>query len=197
VSYFHQLGFGSRLIGVDGSQVINENNSNIRPFNEFHQSDLQVRERFPLKLKADAVTCSEVIEHMPNFLPVFDIAARILRLSGLFMLTTHRGKARRRDDSEHLRYLRQYDPAKPAIETRDEGFEIIRRQLTRWPALTLQKIGAFMFTNRISKQRASSVKPTLLFQFARRAAGLFLKCSSKSFGPPLAMAVRKSLTSAL
>ena len=190
LSYFHHRGFGTRLLGVDGSAAIIQHNKKRLPFAEFQQADLQLAKQFPLEIQADVVTCSEVIEHMPDYAPVFDIAHRLLRPGGLFILTTQGGK-RRRHDIELLGHLRHYNILELAAETAAKGFEILRKQEAGWPALTLQKVAASMFMNRVAKELASHEEPSLLFRLACRIVGIFLKCSSKSFGPQLVIVARK------
>lgn len=193
LAHFRERGLGKRLIGFDGSLAIVERNRPRLPYAEFQQADLQVPERFPLKGVADIVTCSEVVEHMPNYTPAFRIAFECLRPGGHFILTTQGGK-RRRHDIELLGHLRHYDIDALASEVSAAGFKIHRKQQAGWPALTVQKIAATMFMGRVSKELASHAEPSALFKLACRIIGVGLKLSSRRIGPQLVIAAQKPLT---
>lgn len=192
LAHFHERGIGKRLIGFDGSLAIVERNRPRIPYAEFQQADLQLPERFPLKGVADIVTCSEVVEHMPNYIPAFRIAFECLRPGGHLILTTQGGK-RRRHDIELLGHLRHYDINVLAAEVAAAGFKIHRKQQAGWPALTLQKIAASMFMGQVSKELASHAEPSALFKFACQIIGMGLKVSFRSFGPQLVITAQKPL----
>jgi 2-polyprenyl-3-methyl-5-hydroxy-6-metoxy-1,4-benzoquinol methylase len=192
LAHFHDRGLGGRLVGCDGSAAIIKRNQGRIAYAEFHQADLQVPERFPSLGKADVVTCSEVVEHMPDYLPAFRIAHQCLNPGGHFILTTQGGK-RRRHDVELLGHLRHYDLNALASEVAAAGFEIIRKQQAGWPALSLQKIAASLFMKQVSRELASHDKPSFLFRMACKVVGCGLVLSSKRRGPQLVIMARKPL----
>ncbi len=190
LAHLRDRGLGRELMGFDGSSAIIERNRQRMTFAKFAQADLQAPERFPRQAPADVVVCSEVVEHMPDYLPTFRIAYACLRPGGHFILTTQGGK-RRRHDVELLGHLRHYDINELAREVGEAGFQIIRQQQAGWPALTLQKVAASMFMGRVSKELASHDEPSLLFRTACKVVGVGLKLSSKSHGPQLVILARK------
>lgn len=190
LEHLHGRAIGKKLIGFDGSIAIVRNNRSRLPFAEFDQADLQIAERFPLAGTADVVTCSEVVEHMPDYFPAFQIAYNCLQPGGHFILTTQGGK-RRQHDVELLGHLRHYQIDSLADEVTTAGFEVVHKQQAGWPALTLQKIAATMFMNRVSRELASHDEPSALFRLACKLVGLGLKVSSRRFGPQLVIAARK------
>lgn len=193
IAHLHARKLGQRLIGFDGSSVIIERNARRLPFAEFHQADLQLPECFPAIGPADVITCSEVVEHMPDYPPAFRIAHQCLRPGGHFILTTQGGK-RRRHDVELLGHLRHYNIEALADEVAAAGFEIIRKQQAGWPALTLQKVAASLFMGQVSKELASHDEPSLLFRIACKLVGFGLMLSSKNRGPQLVILARKPIS---
>lgn len=190
LQHLHQRGIGQKLTGLDGSQVIVQRNRQRLGFAEFDQADLQLPEKINPRLRADVVICSEVVEHMPDYAPVFKIAHDLLPSGGLFILTTQGGK-RRRHDIQLLGHLRHYNINALAAEVASAGFKITRRQCAGWPALTAQKIAASMCMGRVEKELASTQEPSALFRLACRVVGLGLKLSSKKAGPQLVIAAQK------
>ena len=190
LEHLRQRQLGKKLTGIDGSMGIIQRNRKRLPFAEFAQADLQLLESFPLRGKTDVVVCSEVIEHMPDYQPLFKIAKECLRSGGLFILTTQGGK-RRRHDIKLLGHLRHYDINQLAAEVAATGFEIVHRQEAGWPALTAQKIAASLFMGQVERELASQKEPSTLFKLACRMIGLCLKISSKKIGPQLVIAARK------
>jgi 2-polyprenyl-3-methyl-5-hydroxy-6-metoxy-1,4-benzoquinol methylase len=190
ISHLKDLNLGKNLVGFDGSAAITEINKKKLPFADFSQADLQVEKNFPLSNIADIVVCSEVVEHMPDYLPTFKIAHKSLKDNGLFILTTQGGK-RRRHDIHLLGHLRHYVIEDLAREVEAAGFEIIHRQKAGWPALTAQKIVASLFMGQVEQQLASTKEPSSLFKLACKIIGIGLSCSSKRFGPQLVIAARK------
>jgi 2-polyprenyl-3-methyl-5-hydroxy-6-metoxy-1,4-benzoquinol methylase len=190
LEHLHRRGIGRDLVGFDGSMAITQRNRQRRPFAEFDQADLQLPGKFPLQGLADVVVCSEVVEHMPVYAPVFQIAYNSLRSGGLFILTTQGGK-RRRHDVELLGHLRHYDINALANEVAAAGFTVTKRQQAGWPALTVQKIAASLFMGRVEQELASTKEPSALFKFACKVIGIGLKLSSKRFGPQLVIAAQK------
>ena len=190
LAHFHSRHIGRNLFGVDGSAAIIADNRRRHPFAEFQVADLQAPERVPAFPPADVVVCSEVIEHMPDYLPVFSIARACLRPGGYFVLTTQGGK-RRRHDVELLGHLRHYDIHALADEVAQAGFQIIRKQQAGWPALNLQKIAASLLMGRVAKELASHDQPSLLFRIACQLVGIGLALSSKHHGPQLVILARR------
>jgi predicted TPR repeat methyltransferase len=192
IKHIKELKLGKTLVGFDGSAAITEINKKKLPFAEFSQADLQVEKTFPLHNVADIVVCSEVVEHMPEYLPTFKIAHKCLKDNCLFILTTQGGK-RRKHDVHLLGHLRHYVIEDLAREVQEAGFEIIHTQQAGWPALTAQKIIASLFMGQVEEQLASTKEPSRLFKIACKIIGVGLACSSKSFGPQLVIAARKKV----
>ncbi len=191
LKHLHERQLGQKLMGVDGSMAIIERNRRNLSFAEFFQADLQIPDSFPLRGKADVVVCSEVIEHMPVYQPVFKIAHDCLKSGGIFILTTQGGR-RRRHDIKLLGHLRHYDIDQLAGEVSAAGFDIIHKQEAGWPALTAQKIAASLFMGRVEQELASKKEPSALFKLASKVIGLGLRFSSKKRGPQLLIAARKN-----
>ena len=190
LDHLRRRGIGRNLIGFDGSMAITQRNKKRLPFAEFGQADLQIPDNFPLQGIADVVICSEVVEHMPIYAPVFQIAFDSLRSGGLFILTTQGGK-RRRHDVQLLGHLRHYCIKSLSDEVASAGFHVTKRQQAGWPALTVQKIAASLFIGRVEQELASTKEPSALFKFACKVIGISLKLSSKRFGPQLVIAAQK------
>jgi SAM-dependent methyltransferase len=181
---------GTRLIGVDGSLSIIEKNREQWKFAEFYQADLQKTESFPLKDAVDLVICSEVIEHMPDYQPTFEIAYNQLKPGKFFILTTQ-GEKLRRHDIHLLGHIRHYDIDILSREVASFGFQIKHQQQVGWPILNLQKIAASLFMNQVAKELASSREPTFLFKTACKIVEFGLKASSKRRGPQLIVVAQK------
>lgn len=188
--YLHEKQVGEQYWGFDGSSAIVERNRRAHKFADFAQADLQRPDLFPTGLNADVVICSEVVEHMPNYLPAFAIAELSLRPRGLFIATTQGGK-RRRHDIELLGHLRHYDIDQLALKIQEAGFTIIKKQKLGWPILNMQKVAASMFMGQVSKELASHSNPSLLFRFACKCVGVGLKFSSTNHGPQLLVCAEK------
>ncbi len=190
LKHVHERGLGRRLMGFDGSAAIVQRNRVRQAFAQFDQADLQFADKFPQIEPVDVVICSEVIEHMPSYAPVFRIAMGCLKPGGHFILTTQGGK-RRRHDVALLGHLRHYAIDALADEVASAGFSVVRTQKAGWPALTLQKVAASMFLGRVSQELASTAEPSALFRLACRLVGIGLLLSSKSHGPQLVILARK------
>lgn len=190
LEHLHRRAIGRQLTGIDGSQAITDRNQKTLPFARFAQADLQLAETFPCLGRVDVVVCSEVVEHMPNYVPVFRIASNLLRSGGLFILTTQGGK-RRRHDIELLGHLRHYEISSLAAEVAAAGFQITKQQQAGWPALSAQKVAASLFMGKVEQELASTKPPSGLFRFACAVIGVGLKVSSRSHGPQLVIAARK------
>jgi SAM-dependent methyltransferase len=191
LQYLRHLKIGTKLIGVDGSSVIINKNRQTIPSVEFYQADLQGEIKCLTDLQADIVICSEVIEHMPSYENVFVVAKRCLRDGGLFVLTTQGGK-RRRHDIHLLGHLRHYEMEALLSELCEAGFEIFNHQKSGWPALTIQKIAASIFMEKVGRELASEKAPSFLFKAACFLIGCALRVSSKNMGPQLLIAARKA-----
>ncbi|HLB34837.1 MAG: hypothetical protein A3F67_03315 [Verrucomicrobia bacterium RIFCSPHIGHO2_12_FULL_41_10] len=183
---------GDIFIGFDGAQSIIERNKRNLEFAQFYQADLQEPNNFPFKEQADLVVCSEVVEHMPNYTPVFQLAYELLNPGGYFILTTQGGK-RRRHDVELLGHLRHYNLHELGEEVVSFGFQLHHKQQVGWPVLNLQKIAASLLIKRVEKELASPEDPTPLFRLACRIVKQGLKLSSKRKGPQLIIIGRKPL----
>lgn len=193
LKHLKQRGIGRTLIGVDGSQEVIKKNTKAMPFASFFFADLQACEKLPFKCKADIVVCSEVIEHIPHYQAVFQLAWSCLDVGGLFILTTQGGK-RRRHDIFLLGHLRHYKIEDLAAEVAENGFKILQKQKMGWPALTIQKAAASFFMNKVKNELASGREPSRLFQLACWIIGCALKVSSKKHGPQLLVISRKKNT---
>lgn len=190
LAHFKNRFIGSNYIGIDGSAAIIERNRRTQSFAQFQQGDLQDPKRFADFPLVDVVTCSEVVEHMPDYAPAFRIAHTCLRPGGYFILTTQGGK-RRRHDIELLGHLRHYNIDELAKEVSEAGFDIIKKQQAGFPALTIQKIAASMFIGQVSKELASHAEPSLFFKFACKLIGFGLAVSSTRYGPQLVILAKK------
>ena len=190
LAHFKKRNIGCNYIGIDGSAAIIECNRRTQPFAQFHQGDLQDPQRFSSFPLSDVVTCSEVVEHMPDYAPAFRIAHACLRPGGHFVLTTQGGK-RRRHDIELLGHIRYYNIDELANEVADAGFDIIQKQQAGFPALTFQKIAASMFIGQVSKELASHSEPSKFFKFACKLIGVGLAVSSNRYGPQLVILAKK------
>jgi ubiquinone/menaquinone biosynthesis C-methylase UbiE len=76
----------------------------------------------------DALFCSEVLEHIPNYSLALNELHRILKKGGLGIVTVPTHQDYWAFDDEYVGHVRRFDPSQLVAEVRTHGFEVILEQ---------------------------------------------------------------------
>jgi len=83
---------------------------------------------------ADAIFCSEVLEHVPDYKKAIKEFFRVLKKDGLLLITVPIHKKYWAFDDDYVGHLRRFNPDKLAEELKDNKFDI----------LNMKPIGSFV-----------------------------------------------------
>ena len=129
----------------------------------------------------DAILCSEVLEHVPNYKKGISEMARVLKKNGLVIITVPIHQKYWKDDDEFVGHCRRFDPETLAKDIKASGLQIVERKpigsrLERWLTWNIVKIARRkgnkeMNANKV-KLFAFYAINTLLLQFIKIAAAL-------------------------
>lgn len=130
---------GRRMMGIDLSQTVVDQNTRTFPHMGFAVANVEVEELpWPTPDRpADVVVCCEVLEHLDRPQDALARIARALPRGGHCVITTPTGKVH--ETEKRFGHVRHPRPRELALQAQSAGFDVVELLTWGWPVYAFTK----------------------------------------------------------